>query len=391
MAVGKDLYVYDTSIQLDFYGFEPMPFGRYVQYEMYDYATGKWSVKGKATLYANISTSCSYTFYGLTPNTTYRYRGALYDEDGNFYNYYPSYGNYYYEETTHYPMTDYGSAKVDNITPTSVDVILSSITSRNYARTVEFYWRNTVTGASGAPTKTLDAYDTSIDRNMPNLTTGYKYEFIVRVYNPNGDLTWESPKLYATPTAYNYSLWITYAVNATTISVTVTVNEVQDFDILLTGYLDDARNLDFDIDAGKLSRTRTWGTETKLIPATEYKVTIKDQLRSMSWDKYVRTNNNFAWSSVVKAGEPFAITADEWNDYTSQLKAKAAYYGVSYNPATVKTGDELTASKMNNIAAVVNAIVDGGQAGCTTKLAHVDPGDAVTAKKIQALADCLNE
>ena len=228
-------------------------------------------------------------------------------------------------------------------------------------------------------------------RDMPNLTTGVQYKFRIVVKNPNGDITYTSSYMYATPSAYDYTLSLSTSSTATTITATITLNSIQSYDIDLTLYLDDDRALEADITAGSLSRTRTWGTSTPLTPATKYVVKLKDKLRGKEFTQTRRTKNNFSWSNTVAKGEPFIITADDWNEYTSQLSEKASYYGKSYNPATVKKGDALTAEKYNNIAAVINWLVDNNKGDCSTKLNGVNTGDPVTAAKINYLAKCLNE
>lgn len=105
----------------------------------------------------------------------------------------------------------------------------------------------------------------------------------------------------------------------------------------------------------------------------------------------VRTKNNFSWSTDVSSGKEFNLKASDWNKYTSQLSSKASYYGITYNPAEVSTGDKLTAEKFNNIVATINKLVDGNKDGCVTKMSSVSAGDSVTAACLQLLAKCLNE
>ena len=336
----------------------------------------------------NKAQSISYEFDGLDEGTTYSVKvryGPNYDDWS------AGSATFTTKTSVTYPSTDYGSCSIKSVTSTSVLVSLDYITPRDYERTVYFHWYNTKTGAGKSPYKILEAYGTEKDREMPNLTTGTEYRFYITVENPAGVETYRSSYMYATPSAYDYTLSLTTSSTATTISATVTLNAVQSYDVDLTLYLDDDRSLEADIAAGSLSRTRTWGTTTPLTPATKYVVKLKDKLRDKEFTQTRRTKNNFAWSTTVATGEPFIITAADWNEYTSQLSSKASYYGKDYNPATVKKGDALTAEKYNNIAAVINWLVDNNKGDCTTKLNGVSTGDPVTAAKIKNLAKCLNE
>ena len=140
--------------------------------------------------------------------------------------------------------------------------------------------------------------------------------------------------------------------------------------------------------------THVDATFSNVPSATKCTLWVVDNTRNVTSSKYVRrTKNNFSWSTNVTAGANFNLLASDWNAYTSQLKAKLEYYATekTYSPATVAKGDQLTATKLNNIAAVINWLVDNNKGDCTTKVAGVSAGDPVTAAKINLLATCLNQ
>lgn len=274
-----------------------------------------------------------------------------------------------------------------SVTPTTVTIYVTRITSRSYARTVRCVKGNT------RYENTLSAYSTSTSFSFTGLDPETSYYFEVGIRAPDGTRTFYEKVNgdgYVTTSSYDYSLSFTTSATSSTVSATVTLTSgTVNYDIDCNFTLDGARTLDATISAGSTSRTRTW--TTNITPATVYEVGLTDNLRSKSWTTKRRTKNNFKWSTTVAKGATFNLLASDWNDYTTQLKTKAAYYGRNYSPATVATGDQLTATKMNNIAAVVNWLVDNNKGDCKTKLAHVDVGDVVTADKINALATCLNE
>lgn len=327
------------------------------------------------------TTSLTHTITGLSSGTSY-YTTIKYGPDTS-YKY--SLGTATYTTTIAY--ADDSAVITYTATPTTITIYVSSITSRSYERTVRCVKGNT------RYENTLAAYATSTSFKFTDLEPETSYYFEIGIRAPDDTRTFYAKVAgdgYVSTTAYNHTLSLTTSATATSISATVTLTSgVAEYDIDLTLYLDGARALEADIAAGSISRTRTWTTD--ITPATGYTIKLVDKLRSKEWETKRRTKNNFAWSTTIAQGEEFNILASDWNEYTSQLKAKASYYGKDYSPATVNKGDKLTAEKMNNIAAVVNWLVTKNKGDCTTKLAGVSAGDTITASKIKAMATCLNE
>ena len=208
--------------------------------------------------------------------------------------------------------------------------------------------------------------------------------------NPDGNITYGAAGLITTK-GYTHSLSFSTSATATSITATVRLTSgTTDYDVDCSFTLDGARTLDATISAGQTSRTRTW--TTGIAPATAYMIALEDNLRNLSWGQVRRTKNNFAWSTNVTSGATFNILASDWNEFTSQLKAKGAYYGYTdYSPETVSKGGTFTAAKFNGAATVINWLVDNNKGDCTTKLDSVKTGDAIMASKINALATCLNQ
>lgn len=274
-------------------------------------------------------------------------------------------------------------------TQDSVTITITGMSSPSKTR----YWRFKTYTSSGTLVSTTTTSNssgiTSISHTITGLSAGTSYRVEID-YGPSTSYSYSLDDASFTTLSYDYTLSFTTSATATSISATVALTSgATAYDVDCTFYLDGARALDATISAGSLSRTRTWVTSIE--PATAYKITLTDNLRDKSWDITRRTKNNFAWSTDVSQGAEFILLASDWNEYTSQLKAKASYYGKSYSPATVSTGEALTATKVNNIAAVINWMVDNDCGDCTTKVGSVSAGDAVTAAKINLLATCLNQ
>lgn len=377
--------VTSSSVTISISGMSSNKNTRYFLFTTYTSSGTQVSVTTKSVSAG--TTSLTHTITGLSSGTSY-YTTIQYGPDTS-YKY--SLSNATYTTTVEY--ADDSAVITYSATPTTITIYVSSITSRSYERTVRCVKGNT------RYENTLAAYATSTVFTFTDLEPETSYYFEVGIRAPDNTRTFYAKVAgdgYVSTTAYNHTLSLTTSATANSISATVTLTSgVADYDLDLTFYLDDARPLDADITAGSLSRTRTWKTD--ITPATGYVIKLVDKMRKnsageyLSWTQKRRTKNNFAWSTTPVKGEPFSITAADWNEYTSQLQAKADYYGKSYSPATVSKGDALTATKMNNIAAVVNWLVENNKGDCSTKLAGVSTGDAVTAAKMNAMVTALNE
>lgn len=391
MAVQKTITTTTDSITITFYNFTSQTYNRYVSY----YINGNYD--GMLTL-ASGKTSVTYSFEYLSPGTTYTISAELSGSSGNII---ASYGPYYIttDAEISYPTGDYGSCSTSDITFNSITVNLSYITQRDYDRTVFFYWYNTSTGTKGSSSLMLSAYSTSLSRVMSGLTSGVRYRFYVKVLNPDGTTNYESDYFYATTADTNYTLSLTTSATSNSVSVTVTLNVIKSYDVDCTVYLDDERALEAVISAGSLSRTITW--TTNIIPATFYKITLKDNIRNLSWDTNRRTKNNFVWIPSVSSGAQFNIkagnsdgsTSGSWNDFTKQLSKKCDDYSLAgtYSFTTAVKGNQFKASMFNQAVNAINGLVDMNSGDCKTKMSKVSSGDKIMAADINQLAACLNE
>ena len=290
--------------------------------------------------------------------------------------------------------------KASSITKTSVTLTCSGAGPATTTR----YWYCVLT-ASTASTRKQYGYNkgTSHSITFTGLEPGTRYTAECR-YGPNLDKlrAWAdngstSGTFYGGSTpfqtdeeiTYNHSLSLTTSATYNTISATVTLDSYQTYDVKCTLLLDGGRELEATIPAYSLSRTRTWTTNIE--SGTRYTITLKDELRGLTFSSVRRTKNNFSWSTSIVSGGVFNLKASDWNKFTSQLSDKASYYGITYNPATVNKGDTLTAEKFNNIVATINKLVDGNKGDCITRMSSVSKGEPVTASCIKKLATCLNE
>lgn len=342
------------------------------------------------------------TFTGLEPGTTY-YAECRYGPDlealqewannGNTTGTYNGGSCYVFtEEEIVYETTDYGSCSIGTVTTTSVWVNLDYITPRSYDRTVYFHWYNTRSGGSGSPSKTLSANASSLDREMPNLTSGTQYRFHVTVVNPAGVTTYTSSYMYATPIAYDHVLTLTVTSTYNRIYVTATTNQTKSYDISVSFFLDGARELTDVIAAGETSCTRYYYTD--ITPATSYTVSLHDNTlgRDIASIKK-RTKNNFSWTGGAKVkGATFDLTASDWNEFTTQLKAKERWFTSNQRTfTTAVTGNDFTATMFNQAVASINNMVADGATDCVTTMTAVSKGDPVTAAAMNQLVACLNE
>lgn len=353
--------------------------------------TARCNINGvlKTKTISAYNTSCTFdTFTGLTPNTTYTVDAGIrvINDDVSTRTWRDNSQSF----TTVYPSDS--ATIIYTVGLTSIKVKLTNITSRPYTRTARCIINNTL------KTVTISAGDTEtayMEFTGLSEDTQYTIDAGIRVVNDDVNTrTWRDNSKTATTINSRYVVSFSTSSTYNSVTATVTLNAKQVFDIDLTVYIDDDRALEIDIAAGNLSRTRTWSTD--ILPATSYKITLKDKIKNETRDLVRRTKNNFHWSDSkwnmnVSKNEDFYINHDAWNEYTSQLSAKASYYDITYNPATVKTGDQLTAEKYNNIAATINKMVNGKKGDCKTKVSTVSAGDPVTAYSINILETCLNE
>lgn len=370
-----ELYVYIDK-------FTERLYPRTLQFKCY---SGSESYTGEvyySPVYAN---EPEYTFSGLTGNKSYTIKVVSYNPDGT-----KSYTATSSEYVPAYYSTD--SATYRSVVGVeTITLILENITSRSYPRTVVFTWKNNSTGKSGSKKETLSSKDTSVSVDMENLIPGTSYTFSITMTNPAGTTTYTSGEFKLTTNDYNYTLTISSFATSNTVGVDIKLSSVQDFDIPIKVYLDGERELSDTISAGATTLKKTY--ISNINPATSYNITVYDSKRQKNFYFTKRTKNNFKWSTNVASGEEFSLLATDWNEYISQLKKKAEYFGYTdYSPSDVSKGNTFTAVKFNGAATVINWLVDNKKGDCKTSIASgKEKGNGILASDILALATCLNE
>lgn len=94
----------------------------------------------------------------------------------------------------------------------------------------------------------------------------------------------------------------------------------------------------------------------------------------------------FYWTYAKQSGQPFNLTASEWNGLTANVNAVRNYKGyLSYPFTTAYTGNTFTAAMYNQ---VVNAIQ--GILGYGTNLSIVNSGETIYAYQMNDLVSAIN-
>lgn len=97
--------------------------------------------------------------------------------------------------------------------------------------------------------------------------------------------------------------------------------------------------------------------------------------------------DDWEWTSKIEQDAPIAITAIEWNNFTSRINAFRIYKGLSNYSFTTAYGGEtkISASIVNEARIAINAIDGSGEVPD-----KVEPGDTIYASFFIGLADALN-
>jgi hypothetical protein len=267
--------------------------------------------------------------------------------------------------------------------------------------------KSTETIAANANGRALTANFT-----FEGLSPSTKYKLNFAIYDPANGRTWSNYFDVSTKEAFSLSISTSASPqignSKRDVTIYATIDKTYDFPIPIWFYILEKgttnwRQMEETIEAGQTSCKGKF--EVDISPATTYYCRIEDRILGKKAPAttnpdgtagYIkrRTKNEFSWTNWgmdVASGTPFYINPAAWNEYTSQLSAKANYYDISYDPATIKAGDILTAEKYNNIAATIRKMVNGKKGDCITPVYNVKTGDPVTAYCINILATCLNE
>lgn len=492
MAVGKDYIIGETYVWLEFNNIPTRNADRELIFYISYNGGVTWSIDGSYTIAAGTAEpiSVSHYYFGLSPGTSYAFKGELHSTSVN------TYGPYYW--TTEMSYDDDSAYVTYTTSPTGITVYVTSITPRSYTRTVRFQ----IGGPSGPMVPiTLAAYSTSASYPFTGLSPNTTYDVIIGIRAPDETRTfyWRSnittadynhvtmlsanflwdaeeshfeiwayvslanavsydtvfkltldggraliatiPAGQKTPTnpgrgwtssinanetytvslydtlkereiasvditpGFNHTLSFTVDVTATTIKPTVVLTSgATSYDVDLTFFLDypdmaKGRPLSADIAAGKTECTRSWTSDIE--PGSVHTIYLQDNMRVGSdgayllWQLTRRNNNAFEWNSKVESNEPFQITAEDWNKFISQLNEKENYFKNNNRTFTSATSGKVFKADMYNQA--VNAInniagsTKNNQSGGITTMLTKSEGDNVLAADIKQLAACLNE
>lgn len=101
--------------------------------------------------------------------------------------------------------------------------------------------------------------------------------------------------------------------------------------------------------------------------------------------KIVFVYDRFEWNTEKLAGQPFLLTAAEWNRFIAWLKARLEKNGTDisrFNLKAVMQGEEITSRYYNSAAAGLNEL--------GANIPFVTPGDSITAECLNILKDQIN-
>lgn len=96
--------------------------------------------------------------------------------------------------------------------------------------------------------------------------------------------------------------------------------------------------------------------------------------------------NKFSWTNAKASGNPFNLTATEWNNLTENINDVRVYKTMAeYSFTTAVKGNNFTATMYNQAVKAIKGI-----SGYGTSLSEVSKGDTVTAKKLNDLVTAIN-
>lgn len=95
--------------------------------------------------------------------------------------------------------------------------------------------------------------------------------------------------------------------------------------------------------------------------------------------------SQFSWTFFKSSGQPFNLTAHEWNSFTNNINAVRSYKGLaSYGFSTAYSGSPFRASHFNEAYFALQSMAS--VSGISTKAI----GDAVRASDLNSLVNILN-
>ena len=110
--------------------------------------------------------------------------------------------------------------------------------------------------------------------------------------------------------------------------------------------------------------------------ATANETTEPDPDRPEDWE----------WYSTIEQGAEINISAEEWNDFCSQVNAFRVYQGLAeYDFTIVESGDEISADIVNEARTAMGPLPFE-----ESRPSAVSAGDDITAAFFVELAACLN-
>lgn len=117
------------------------------------------------------------------------------------------------------------------------------------------------------------------------------------------------------------------------------------------------------------------------IVSTNY--ALVDEIPNISEKYTVYIRDDFEWDTPKVSGEPFVVTAAEWNRLRDYVIAKNADMGITLDIPPVRPGGAFTADIFNTMRRGVDNI-------CVTGITDVRPGDAIQASYLHVLGVLVN-
>lgn len=328
--------------------------------------------------------SHSYTFTGLMPNTTYSLTaevrigsasGSVLATLGSAVTTKQETG-----ELTVTPKATYLTVEVSGMFNTP-----------NYARTIEFYVKRAISTTYDL-IAIVSEQGTSTQANITNLISNADYD--VKVLIKNGATTLKTMAAPATTIA-DTTLFPTAEIERISQKLgtrTCTITWIADKDIAGTTYAIEAK-ADGESDWTKLDEVNEIsspieveahnGNVSIVFRIASSNEVVAEELVNYSDEFTFYVRDDFVWDIAKAAGQPFSITAKEWNRLREYAVARNEQAGNAVEIPLVRAGDAITAEIYNTMKGKINLV-------SPINIADKQRGDAICASDIDALRVAIN-
>lgn len=335
--------------------------------------------------YTTVSaTSHSGTFIGLLPNTTYKLTAKIRvgSTEGSAI------------ATKSVSVTTPQETGTLKLTPKATYItadVSEMFNSPNYTRSIEFYVKKDES-SSYTLFKTVESQGTSASANITGLISNSRYD--VKVLIKNGSTTLKTLTA-STETLEDTSLIPTAFIEGISQQLGTrlcTLSWAVDKSVAGTTYVIEAQA------EGKTKwetlKTITSPEPLTVVEAKEGNVntafrisssngTVAEGLTNYSDEFPFYVRDDFLWDWPKEAGEPFIITANEWNRLREYAVARCADLGEYPEIPLVSDGDLVTAEIYNIMKNSISIVTP-------VDVADKRRGDAITADDIDALRIAIN-